>query len=245
PTTEQTFPLLQHRHVTLMAPQIKPRVVIVGDVHGCYDELRRLLDKCRAGADTTVILVGDLVNKGPYSAEVVAYARQNGILSVRGNHDEALLKDIHRGGDIYDYANNLSPEDIQYLEQMPYTITLPEHNAIVVHAGLVPDRDLDDQRFDDMTLMRNIAVMPGPGGRVNYITAEHGKDGKPCAALWSGPEHVYFGHDAKRGLQMEPFATGLDTGACYGRKLSAMVLPERTLVQVDSAEEYCPPKSKD
>lgn len=109
PTTEQTFPLLQHRHVTLMAPQIKPRVVIVGDVHGCYDELRRLLDKCRAGADTTVILVGDLVNKGPYSAEVVAYARQNGILSVRGNHDEALLKDIHRGGDIYDYANNLSP----------------------------------------------------------------------------------------------------------------------------------------
>lgn len=148
---------------------------------------------------------------------------------------------------------------------MPYTIRLPDHNAIIVHAGLVPDRALELQKFDDMTLMRNIAICRGVGGQINYITAEHGKDGAPCAAVWPGPEHVYFGHDAKRGLQQEKFATGLDTGACYGtspssnacllyemliffisgRRLSAIILPDKALVQVDAAHEYSPPKSKD
>jgi hypothetical protein len=107
-TTAATFPRLQQRHVVLSGAQVKQRVVIVGDVHGCQEELVRLLEKCKVDANTTVIIVGDLVNKGPYSAEVVAYVRKNAILSVRGNHDEALLKDIHGGGDKYDYSKNLT-----------------------------------------------------------------------------------------------------------------------------------------
>ena len=106
-------------------------------------------------------------------------------------------------------------EDKNYLEQLPYTISLPEHNAIVVHAGLIPNWPLLMQRPDDMTLMRNIAVSED-GNRTLYTAYEHGKKGAACAKTWPGPEHIFFGHDAKRGLQMEKFATGLDTGACYG-----------------------------
>jgi hypothetical protein len=59
---------------------------------------------------------------------------------------------------------------------------------------------------------------------------------------WTKKQYVYFGHDAKRGLQAQSeFACGLDTGCCYGRQLSAMVLrlPEsRRLVQVDALRVY-------
>jgi predicted phosphodiesterase len=99
----------KHKHVELHDGEIKEKILIVGDVHGCLDELKDLLIKSAYNPDdTTLILVGDLVNKGPYSAETVSYVRQLGAYCVRGNHDESALtcalKIEHKSARNYEYA---------------------------------------------------------------------------------------------------------------------------------------------
>ena len=69
----------------------EPQTVIIGDVHGCLTELDALLRKVRFTKGDRLVLVGDLVAKGPDSAGVVARARELGALAVRGNHDERVL----------------------------------------------------------------------------------------------------------------------------------------------------------
>src|SRR4051812_578872 len=69
-----------------------PRTLIIGDVHGCLDELKDLLDVAATeGMPEQIILVGDLVAKGPDSQGVLQFARQRGIRAVLGNHDAKVL----------------------------------------------------------------------------------------------------------------------------------------------------------
>ena len=108
------------------------------------------------------------VNKGPKSAGVVASARANGYLAVRGNHDDSLLfahekreaararGHVPQDDEKYAYADELSTEDAQYLRSLPYTISLPTLDALVVHAGLVPGVALEAQDPAGMYTMRNL-----------------------------------------------------------------------------------------
>lgn len=79
-------PANKPEHGKTKQPQdINPRVIVVGDVHGCLDELQALLEKAEYDKERdSVVLVGDLVNKGPKSAETVRYAREQGFFTVRG-----------------------------------------------------------------------------------------------------------------------------------------------------------------
>lgn len=218
-----------------------PRHLFIGDVHGCADELQALLSACvyRSSSDV-VCLVGDLVAKGPASGEVVRIAREASALAVRGNHDERLL--THRQALLNGSATSvlkphhqlaydqLAEADWQYLEALPDYRRFPSLNVIMVHAGLVPGTALEQQRRDLLHNLRTITA--------NGEGSKRHEDGTPWAKSWRGPERVVFGHDAVLGLQQEPFATGLDTGCCYGRSLTALILPEDVLVSVRAARVY-------
>ena len=216
------------------------RHIFIGDVHGCLDELERLLRLAEAGPDDVIVSVGDLVAKGPDSQGVVALARERGVLSVCGNHDDAVLRyrratlagkeppDLKRGH--VAVAKSLKEADWRYLEAMPLWLTFPALNTIVVHAGMVPGLSLAQQKPEDLMTMR---VLKADGTGSPRL-----EDGPRWASLWQGPERVVFGHDALSGLQMERWAIGLDTGCVYGHCLTALIVPERRVVSVDAKRAY-------
>jgi hypothetical protein len=217
--------------------------IVVGDVHGCVDELSDLLAACRYGAGDRLVLVGDLVAKGPDSRGVLALVRELGARSVLGNHDAHLLRarNVLRGTAprtrpirpaTAELVEQLDERDWALLAALPLWLELPEHRALVVHAGLEPGKPLAAQDPELLLNMRTIRP-DGSGSR-------HREDGVLWGGLWPGPELVLFGHHASAGLQRHPFALGLDTGCVYGKELTACVLPERRIVSVPARRVYQP-----
>jgi hypothetical protein len=219
------------------------RTLVVGDVHGCREELEDLLEESGWDDGDQLVLVGDLVAKGPDSQGVVRLLRKLGARAVRGNHDQHCLRwwDARLAGDDppklrrthQRVADALDEADWRWLAGLPLWLELPEHDALVVHAGLVVGLPLEEQDPYDLMNMRSI---------LNDGTASRSyEEGTPWASLWPGPRLVVFGHDAVRGLQSHPHAFGLDTGCVYGGWLTGLWLPARDLVAVPSREAYTQP----
>lgn len=214
------------------------RTIVIGDVHGCLEELEALLRACAVTASDQVVLVGDLVAKGPDSVGVIQFVRERGFEAVLGNHDAHLLRVRHPEpdrpvkGEHKKIAQHLSEADWAWLEARPLTLALAAHGVRVVHAGLVPGVAVEQQRREDLLNLRSITPEGLPSKRVD--------GGAPWASLWRGPEHIVFGHDAVRGLQHHPFATGLDSGCVYGRSLTALILPAHEQVSVRARQAYAP-----
>jgi hypothetical protein len=223
-----------------------PRTIVVGDIHGCLDELRGLLVKCGYQRGDRLVFAGDLIAKGPDSPGVLQLAREEGALAVIGNHDDRVLlaravalgtapppeKGIRR--EHQRVADALTPADWGFLLALPPFLRLgPERpgdaDTVVLHAGAVPGIALEKQTREHLTTMRSIDARGKPTKRI---------EAQPWASVWPGPERIVFGHDAVRGLQQERFAVGLDTGCVYGNRLTALILPERRLVSVDARDVY-------
>jgi hypothetical protein len=221
------------------------RTVIVGDVHGCAAELEALLDRVGFESGDTLVFVGDLLARGPDSLGVLDVARRTGAIVVRGNHEQKLLawraarrawlEDpfVHAGdryerralkqearplGKIHrDVAKALRPVDWTLLHNSVFWLDLPEHGVRVVHAGVDPR-----VRWERQERAHLIGIRTVPSSAKTRHLGRHVLWGK----LYAGPPHVVFGHNAAPGLQLHPWATGLDTGCVYGGRLTAMVLRE-------------------
>lgn len=204
------------------------RTLFIGDVHGCLDELRALVRKAELTPLDRVVLLGDLVAKGPDSVGVVQYVREMGFASVMGNHEAHVLRAWD--GEHAAIKDALGEDGLAWLAARPLFLHLEALNVIAVHAGLVPGIALDQQEREHLLTMRSI--------RPDGTGSKRPRDGTPWAQHWKGPAHVIFGHDAIRGLQQLPLATGLDTGCAYGRELTGLLLPEWRLISVPAKRAY-------
>jgi len=209
------------------------RTLIIGDVHGCSRELKRLIQNVKP---TEIILVGDLFTKGPDPAGVWNLIQEHQMKAVMGNHDAWLLK-ILRGEvrpkpkhrKIVDIMERQAPGWIEWLNKLP--LFMDVQNFIVVHAGLHPSGELEQTTEEMALLMR------------------HWPLGKLSAPRWhelyQGEKGVIFGHDARGGLiytrrNNQPYLIGLDTGCVYGKKLTGYVIETDELFQVSAAQVYQP-----
>jgi len=217
------------------------RTIIVGDVHGCVDELQALLRQCGVVRGDRVVLAGDLVAKGPDSRGVVQLAREIGALAVLGNHDDYCIdvwRRRHQGEArrLRRWSlDKLDDSDWAFLENLPLFVRLGAEREggpefAVVHAGAVPGVPLEEQERDNLLSLRSLVGGSAPSRRLLMRW--------PWAAAWRGPEHIVFGHDAVRGLQQYPLATGLDTGCVYGRELTALELPSQRIHKVPARRRY-------
>ncbi len=214
------------------------KTLIVGDVQGCRQELEDLLTAANLDPQKdALIFVGDLIAKGPDSRGVLKVARAWNARSVRGNHEAHVLK-FRRGEQKemkkhhLEVARELDEADWKFLEALPLWLRLPAYKTIVVHAGLVPGIALEQQEENALLNIRSLTK----GG----TWSKSYEDGEPWPSKWKGPERIVFGHDAMRGLQRWPFALGLDTGCCYGKSLTGLLLPEDRLVSVPARRAWVP-----
>jgi hypothetical protein len=202
------------------------RTIFIGDIHGCRYELEALLGALGVGEDDQVVSVGDMVVRGPDPSGTLAVLRKVGALGVRGNHEDRLIRwheakgtkrEPPLGALTKKTARALSRSDFAMLKALPMWIDFAQHGVRVVHAGVEPGVPIEEQ--DPRTLMSIRCVS---------------KDGEPVTkrgdALWGavykGPPHVVFGHNAGPEPQIHPWATCIDTGCVYGGHLTAMVLRE-------------------
>ncbi|HEY9697089.1 MAG TPA: metallophosphoesterase [Trichocoleus sp.] len=145
------------------------RRIFVGDVHGHYDGLLKLLEAVAPGTGDQVYFVGDLIDRGPKSAQVIQLVRESGYPCVLGNHEQLLLEAfpdskvsqyalqawLQSGGytTVSSYADpELLIENLNWLRTLPPYLDLGD--IWLVHAGLHPNLSIAMQTHQEFCWIR-------------------------------------------------------------------------------------------
>ncbi len=227
------------------------RTFIIGDVHGCIDELQELMQQLAPSANDHIIFIGDLIDRGPDSLgvvrEVVRWSNRFNVQLVLGNHEEKFLRYVHhikaasgletemKGIDEFpNLLSGLNDDELTFLQRAYHALHLPDWNTLLVHGGVWRNVDfplpatyrfLDNHNFDKKRLaLLNKTRYLNPEGMFVSLGEEKASDSF-WAEVYEGQwGHVFFGHQSF--LQVEPkrftHATGIDTGCVYGGWLSAV-----------------------
>lgn len=232
---------------------------IIGDIHGCFDELVLLLGKLGYTEDADAgmlhpdgrkpVFLGDLCDRGPKNAEVLRLVmkmvKTGNAVAVPGNHDVKLVKylsgkNVQLTHGLEKTARELSKESADFRDEVKEFLD-----------GLVSHYVLDDGRL----------VVSHAGLKEKYIgrgsvkirdfclygetTGETDEYGLPVRLNWAadyrGKATVVYGHIPQLEVQAMNGTYCIDTGCVFGGKLTAYRYPEREFVNVNALEQYYAP----
>lgn len=236
---------------------------IVGDVHGCLDELLALLAAMgyrveRLGKEfkvtpppgRTLAFVGDLVDRGPAAPGVLrlvmGMAEEGAALCVAGNRDAELVRAL-RGRAVRVTRGMMrtldqlarEPESfraaaVDFLHRLPSHLVLDEGRLVIAHAGLK-----ESLQGRSSAEARAFALH-------GDLTGEKDAAGLPGRGIWAakyrGRALVAHGHTPVSEPMWLNNTVNLDTGCAYGGHLTALRYPERVTISVPARAVYYPPR---
>lgn len=216
------------------------RCYVVGDIHGCLDELAWLLEALPLAPTDRLIFLGDYIDRGADSKGVVSYLIEwekkgkQEMIFLKGNHEDMFLAYMGLAGRYGEmflfngggatlasygvFPGNVAPEDILSAVPREHIAFLQElrmyyllEDYLCVHAGIHPSKPLGQQVEEELLWIRD-----------EFVLNPH-----PL------PYTVLFGHTPQREVFFHlPYKIGLDTGLVYGNRLSCLEVNEKVLYQI-------------
>lgn len=192
-------------------------MIVIGDVHGEYKTLLKLLDVLPQTKE--ICFVGDLIDRGPQSKEVIELARKNSWQSVIGNHEDLATDPFNSGTWIYnggwstiksygEISNFIDSEDYEWIENLPLTVVYGDY--IISHSFLW---DGENTSINDTLWGRSFDI--DKCKRVNI-----------------------FGHTpVKEVKKIHNKHYNIDTGCTFDGKLSAIDLDTEKVYSADKVKD--------
>ena len=230
---------------------------IIGDVHGCYDELIALLKKLGYTIDLStnkishldnrrLIFVGDLVDRGPKSPDVLKLVMQavsdGTAFCVCGNHDDKLKRKL-KGNDVQPThgllesmqqmgkeSDDFKSDVIAFIDSLAPYYLFDHGKLVVVHAGIREDF------FGKLSPKVRAYCLYGP------TTGELDSSGLPIRYPWAndyqGTPLVVYGHSVVDEPLWVNNTINIDTGCVFGGKLTALRYPELQIISIQAKQAY-------
>ncbi|SDQ89075.1 bis(5'-nucleosyl)-tetraphosphatase PrpE [Virgibacillus salinus] len=234
------------------------KIDVIGDVHGCMDELKELFHTLGYRHEKQIFLhpdgrtpvfLGDITDRGPHSIALIKLVYEMVIVHkkayyVPGNHCNKLYR-YFLGNDVMqryglettvaEYTSlpkseqqTLKEQFIELYENTPLYLEIPELKTIVAHAGI---KEAYIGRTDNRV---KTFVLYGD------ITGKFDEDGRPIRRDWAqdyqGSHWIVYGHTPIKEPRIINKTINIDTGCVFGNMLTAFRLPEEKIVSVPSIQ---------
>jgi protein phosphatase len=238
------------------------KIVVIGDVHGCYTKLMRLLKQVN-WPNTAYVFLGDLIDRGEEPGRVVEeIMNKEHTFCVLGNHEEkhfryalkqrdvATKNDMKTNDDFIKTHDELTEKHLHFINKMPTYIIWQDF--IFTHAGIIAGWSIK-QPMKGFIRNRYVKRSVSPSNEVLYSPSatwqdpegnwKHDPEAIHWSDIWYGDiksSHsesdkihwkVVYGHEPLDQIKIQNDTFGIDTGAAYGNKLTAMVIDRNKEIQ--------------
>jgi serine/threonine protein phosphatase 1 len=206
------------------------RTIVIGDIHGCYDDMLALLNQIGITDEDMVVSLGDIVDRGNKSKAVYEFFKNRTNAKVLiGNHERKHINQV------LSYAQQIVklqfgedyPSFLTWLHTLDYYYETDE--ALIVHAAFEQGKTIEEQKQE---------VLSGATAGERYLEKIY-----PPNTYWTdyykGDKPIIYGHHVVGDTpKIHNNTFGIDTGACHGGYLTAIELPNFKIHQVKVQTDY-------